>query len=233
MSWKFALPIVAAMMLGQAAVTGVAAHILNEATQFSDIKSSDARFDIMMLIAAGVLPQGKTFGPDQPLTRRDLASWVAVTNGFGGGEKADPDALAGAALKAGAVDSLEGNATYGDLLKAFFAEGEVKVEARGNTPTKGEAAGLLASNFSTLLGRLSVTEGPRGAVSAVEAKTAANGSKIYLITIGNTTAPAYGHARVANGPTDFSKWQGMTVRRSLTREINGNRFWVFLEADAR
>jgi hypothetical protein len=223
-------------MLVLPAASGALAHVKNEETQFPDIEFSDARFDIVLLAAAGIIPETPVFEPDRPLSRRDVASWVALAQGLGkGGETPDTDALAQAALTAGVVNSLDGEATFSDLAAAFFP-GQGAPERERETPTKGEAAQFVASRLTTaaesgtLLDRLRISEGPTGAVAAVKSEAAAHGT-VYVVTIGETKAPAYAHVRVANGPTDLLVWEGRVVRRSLSREIDGQMRLIYLEAE--
>lgn len=240
MQLKSALTFLAVVTLAQAALTGGAsAHVKNEETQFPDIEASDARYDIVLLVAAGIVPQTPVFEPDQPLTRRDLASWVALAEGLGkGGETPDTDTLAQAALKAGAIESIEGTATFEELSEVFF-DGQVTVDGKDGTPAKAEAARFVALhltapvNGTTLLTRLKLQEGPTGTVDRVETAKTADGHSIYIFTIGRTTAPAYAHIRVANGPTDLLVWEGRTARRSFLRQIEGEGVLVYLEAEPR
>lgn len=235
-AWKFARQAFVLAVLVLAAANGAFAHVKNEETQFPDIEFSDARFDVVLLAAAGIIPETPVFEPDRRLTRRDVASWVALAQGLGkGGETPDTDALAQAALTAGVVNSLDGDATFGDLVAAFFPGQAAPARAR-ETPTKAAAAQFLASRLTsatesrTLLDRLRIAEGPTGAVTAVASEGAGHGA-VYVVTIGETKAPAYAHIRVANGPADLLVWEGRMVRRSLSREIDGQVRLIYLEAE--
>ena len=237
MSWKCVSSLLAALVLVLATATAALAHIKNEETQFPDIEFSDARFDIVLLAGAGVIPETPVFEPDQPLSRLDLAAWVALAEGLAeGGETPNVEALAQAALDASEVTSLEGDATFGELATAFF-KGQVQAETAGDTPTKAAAAQFVAAHLSTavegttLLDRRGITLGPTGPVALVESERTADGDNAYFVTIGETRAPVYVHGRVANGPTDLLAWEGRTVRRSFTRQIGDNTFWVYLEAE--
>lgn len=236
LAWKFARPALVLTMLVLLAASGARAHVKNEETQFPDIEFSEARFDVVLLAAAGIVPETPVFEPDRPLSRRDVASWVALAQGLGkGGETPDTDALAKAALTAGAVASLDGEATFGELAAAFFP-GQAAPEREGETPTKAQAAQFVASRLVTatgdspLLDRLRIVEGPTGTVAAVASEGAGHGA-VYVVTIGETKAPAYAHVRVANGPSDLLVWQGRVVRRSLSREIDGQMRLIYLEAE--
>lgn len=215
---------------------GALAHVKNEETQFPDIEFSDARFDVVLLAAAGIVPETPVFEPERRLTKRDLASWVALAQGLGkGGETPDTDALAKAALAAGVVASLDGDATFGELAAAFFP-GQAAPERAGETPTKAAAAKFLASQLTaatpggSLLDRMRIAAGPTGAITSVESQGSGH-SASYVVTIGETKAPAYAHIRVANGPADLLVWQGLVVRRSLSRDIDGQMRLIYLEAE--
>jgi len=211
------------------------AHIKNEASQFPDIEYSDARFDIVMLVGAGVLPETPVFEPDKSLSRRELAAWIALARGLQpGGETPDTDELAQAAIDAGLVDSLEGDATFSELNDAFFG-GEAEVADAGTTPTKAEAAGFIAAHLDTeaglaLLEQRNLSHGDTGIVGPVETQKGHHGS-VYLMTVGDTTQPMDEHGRVTNGPTDLLQWEGRTVRRSFVRSSGDSAVWVYLEAE--
>lgn len=236
--WKCARQTFVLAVLALVSASGALAHLKNEETQFPDIEFSDARFDVVLLAAAGIIPETPVFEPDRPLNRRDLASWVALARGLGkGGETPNTDALAQAALKAGAVASLDGVATFGELAAAFFP-GQAAPERERETPTKAAAAQFVASRLTTatesgtLLDRLRISAGPTGAITKVESQADGHGhGTVYVVTIGETKAQAYAHARVANGPTDLLVWEGRVVRRSLSREIDGQMSLIYLEAE--
>lgn len=209
-------------------------HIKNEASQFPDIEFSDARFDIVMLVGAGIIPETPVFEPDKTLSRRELATWAALSRGLApGGETPDTAALADTALKAGVVDSLEGGATLGDLNALFFG-GEAEVANPDEIPTKAEAASFIAAHLDTDAGRALLASrglepGATGPVAAVETRAGHHGS-VYVITVGDTTLPMHAHGRVANGPTDLLQWGGRTVRRSFVRPEGDSAVWTYLEA---
>ncbi len=154
-------------------VSGYAlAHIKNEASQFPDIEFSDSRFDIVVLVGAGIIPETPVFEPDKLLSKRELAVWTALAADLGaGGETPDSAALADSALNHGLVDTLDGDATLADLNKAIF-EGALAVENAGNVPSKAEAATIIAEQLHrdagmVLLNRKGLRVGSAGVVSAV------------------------------------------------------------------
>ncbi len=223
---------------GCLAAGGALAHIKNEASQFPDIEFSAARYDIVVLVGAGIIPQTPVFEPDSPLSRHDLAAWVALARGLGtGGETPDVDALAAAALEHGAVESLDGNATYSEL-NALFFDGSLSVDEPGRTPTRGEAASFIADQLPTeaghaLLESLDLQIGATGAVTSVRTEGGEGHGAAYVITVGGTDLPMYAHGRVANGPVDLLQWNGREVRRSFVREGDHGPMWIYLEAEPR
>lgn len=212
------------------------AHIKNEASQFPDIEFSESRFDIVVLVGAGIIPETPVFEPDKPLSKRELVTWAALAvNLAAGGETPDTDALADAALEQGLVDSLEGTASYADLNDLFFA-GRLSVDTATATPTKAQAASFIASQLHTDAGQaLLETRGLRfgdvGQITAVELGQEHHGDSTYLISVGNTALPMYSHGRVANGPTDLVQWQGRVIRRSFVRGQGDAMMWAYLEAE--
>ena len=231
-----ALAVVTVAVLGLLTVGIAIAHIKNEASQFPDIEFSDARFDIVVLVGAGIIPETPVFEPDAPFSRFDLATWAALAENLGvGGETPDTDALAAAALEQGLVESTDGPATYKKINDVFF-RGQLTPDRPAATPTKGEAASFIATHLTTsagevLLARRGVRKGPAGYDARVESRSNPDGGNTYMITIGATSLPMYAHGRVANGPIDLVQWDGRTVRRSFIREQGDLILWAYLEAE--
>ncbi len=211
------------------------AHVKNEETQFPDLEYSDARIEILLLSALGIIPETPVFEPEAPLTRTALGSWVALARGLAEpSETPDVDALAAASLEAGLIASRDGEATWRDLSDAFL-DGAPALETPDATPSKEAAARFLVEHLGAgrdgLAMASDVEPGPRGVVAEVQTEKQPDGGSAYFVTIGQTTHPAYTHARVANGPTDLLAWEGRTVVRSYTRRIGDRTFWLFLEAE--
>lgn len=210
------------------------AHIKNEATQFPDIEFSDARFDIVVLVGAGIIPETPVFEPDKTLSMHELASWAALARGLGkGGETPDVDALAQLALQRKIVDTLSGNARNSDINRLFF-DGQIDLDAPDRSPTKAEAASLIATRLDTpagsaLLRDRGLAAAAGGEVTEVTTREGHHGSA-YVITIGGTTHEMDAHGRVANGPTDLLQWQGKNVRRAFVRGSGEHIVWKYLEA---
>ena len=213
------------------------AHIKNEATQFPDIEFSDARFDIVVLVGAGIIPETPVFEPDKPLAMGELASWAALAEGLGrGGETPDVEALAVAARDNGLVESLEGDATLDDINRLFFG-GQLEFADGGRTPTKAEAATLIATQLggeagAALLEKRGLRPGATGEVTDIGTQEGHHGSA-YVLTVGGTALAMDEHGRVANGPTDLLQWQGRSVRRSFVRGEADHARWLYLEAEPR
>jgi hypothetical protein len=226
-----------ALVLAVLPLESVIAHIMTDTTQFSDIKSSDARFDIVVLVGAGIIPETSQFEPEKKLSRTDLAAWGAlVAKPVASSEdKPDVNALAKAALQQGLVKSLDGDATYAEINTLFF-QGKYEMAQADVVPTRAEAASYIAAGLVSPAGGALLTKngwmaGPIGQVSKVEAKTNPDGGESYWITIGGMTMPMYTHGRVGNGPSDLAKWAGRTIKRSFMRHQGDVAVWTYLEAE--
>jgi hypothetical protein len=227
-----------ALILGGLLTFGSAlGHIKNEATQFPDIEFSDARFDIVVLVGAGIIPQTPVFEPDKTLSNADLAAWAALAEGLGrGGENPDTAALAAAALEQGLVTSLDGDASFADLNRLFFAS-TLEVEDGERAPSKGEAASFIATSLASdagiaLLAKRDLVAGNGGDVTEVAIEKGHHGNA-YIMTVGGTKLQMDEHGRVANGPIDLLQWEGRSVRRSFVHGSGEKAKWIYLEAQPR
>ena len=213
------------------------AHIKNESSQFPDIEFSDTRFEIVLLVGAGIIPETPVFEPDLELSRTELAAWAALASGIAeGGETPDMKKLSEAAVNAGLIEGVQGNATYADINNVLF-NGVLTLDNPDAVPSKGEAAGFLANNLNvdingeTLLGRRDMMSGPSGQVTAVESRLNPDGGSSYYITVAGETYPLYSHGRVANGPTDLIQWKERNIRRSFLKQLGDLTLWIYLEAE--
>ena len=224
-------------VIGLLVYSNASGHIKNEATQFPDIEFSAARFDIVVLVGAGIIPETPVFEPDKALSNEELAAWAALAAGLGrGGENADTAALAAAAMTEGIVDSLAGNASLADLNRVFFA-GNLDIDDGEQTPSKADAASLIATALGSevgqgLLERRGLGMGVGGDVTEVAIEEGHHGNA-YVLTIGGTKLQMDEHGRVANGPTDLLQWEGRRVRRSFVRGSGHHALWIYLEAEPR
>ena len=234
---KLCNPNISLIVTGLLACGSALGHIKNEATQFPDIEFSAARFDIVVLVGAGIIPETPVFEPDKALSNEELAAWVALATGLGrGGENPDTAALAAAALGQGIVDSLEGDAGLADINRLLFA-GNLDIEDGERMPTKAEAASLIATALGSeageaLLERRNLAVGVSGDVTEVVIEEGHHGNA-YVLTIGGTKLQMDEHGRVANGPTDLLQWEGRRVRRSFIRGSGQHAQWMYLEAEPR
>lgn len=212
------------------------AHIKNEASQFPDIEFSKSRFDIVVLVGVGIIPETPVFEPDRLLTKKELATWAALAKNVGpGGETPNEAALAASAVEHGLIDSLEGNATLNDINAAVFA-GALSIDEGDKVPTKAEAASLIADQLHlaaglALLSGKGLHVGGTGVVSAVEPGDSHHGVATYTLTIGRTKLPMDSHGRVANGPVDLLQWSGRAVARSFVRGEGHHAEWTYLETE--
>jgi hypothetical protein len=235
---KALLNVFGPLILAGAMAANVAAHIMTDTTQFPDMKASDARFDVMVLVAAGIIPEKGPFGADEPLMHQDLAVWSALALGLQNktGEQAGTAELARRALEQGLVTSLEGQATYAEIDTVLF-QGGFAHEHPDEVPSRGAAAayivaGLADAAGTPLMEKLSLQYGPIGKVTSVESRKNPDGGSSVYITVAGTALPVYVHGRVGNGPADLKQWQGRTVRRSLIRKQGEFAVWLYLEAEA-
>ncbi len=135
MKINYRLTLVLVAIAASFSFDNAAAHIKNEASQFPDIEYSDARFDIVLLVGAGIIPETPVFEPDAPFSRGDLATWAALAGDLGaGGETPDTETLAAVALERGLVESIDGQATYEEINKIFF-RGQLTPDRPAATPT--------------------------------------------------------------------------------------------------
>lgn len=214
----------------------VYAHIQTEMSLFSDIKDSDARFDIVVMVAAGIVPESPEFGPDKKLSRADLAAWASNVAGLvARTDKPDVNALAKAALEKGLVKSIEGDATFAEINTVFY-QGMDQPEQPDAVPTRAQAAsylakGLLAPVAGSLLEKAGLRSGPTGIVAKVESRTNPDGGSSNYVTIGDSTLPVYTHAKVGNGPSDITKWKGLTARRTFVRKLGDISVWAYMEGE--
>ncbi|MGK0298537.1 MAG: hypothetical protein ACI9XC_002159 [Gammaproteobacteria bacterium] len=217
-------------------VCNVVAHTDNETTLFPDIKTIDARFDVILLVSIGIIPVTENYHPEDRLSRLDLAAWATLATGLAeAGVKPMIKSLADIALTNGLIDTVDGDASYADINKVLF-NGFLSTDSSKVNPTRADAAKFIAANLSngikgeTLLEKRGMYFGPTGKVSSVETRTNPDGSTSYFITIANETYPMYPHGKLANGPTDLKLWQDKNVRRSVIRNLGQFKLWVFLEA---
>jgi hypothetical protein len=208
------------------------AHVVNENTIYDDIRYSEAKEDIVMLRGIGAIAapaQGvNLFKPQDKLTKAELAYWSAAYNKIGG-EQATMENLRKAAVADGLVDSLEGNATYGEVSKAYFA-GKAAVQNANSELTREQFA-LFMGHFlkekvdgKTLYDMAGFTPGPSGLIEKVAEKTqgaGGNEDKVFILSIGGKQYALDPHPKVVRGPTDLTVWKKKNLESS----------WIAMEED--
>lgn len=214
------------------------AHTTNESTLFPDIKESNARFDVILLVGIGIVPETAKFNPDTNLSRTDLAAWGALAYGLVvpvPGEAPDIKGIATTAMQKGLIDNLNGKASYEDINQVLF-NGGLQFDSSETMPTRAQAAKFIVANLEeyikgeSLLSRREMHFGPTGMVKDVESKMNPDGGSTVYLTIGEESYAVYSHGKVANGPVDLKQWKGKMVRRSIVRNLGQFKLWVFLEA---
>jgi hypothetical protein len=218
--------------------TSTLAHTTNESTLFPDIKGSSARFDVILLVGIGIVPETNKFNPDTNLTRSDLAVWGALAHGLVvpvPGEAVDIQGIASTAMNKGIIDNLNGNASYKDINQVLF-DGGLQIDSSETMPTRAQAAEFIVANLEanikgeSLLSRREMHLGPTGKVIDVQSKMNPDGGSTMYLTLGEESYAVYSHGKLANGPVDLKQWKGKMVRRSIVRNLGQFQLWVFLEA---
>jgi hypothetical protein len=201
--------------------------LLNDQNLYEDIQFVQAKDDLMRLSGIGVIANDHgvpLFRPQDMLTRMDLAYWAGSFLQPGGHETAaDSMDVAKAALAQGVVSSLQGNATYGDVNRAYF-QGQAKVDHPDSELSREAFVLFMAPylhtriNGGTLYETAGYSMGPTGTVETVtnQDTTDANGklSKKYEMKINGKSYALTAHPKVLNGPVSPSFWQGKLIKES-------------------
>jgi len=195
------------------------AHITNENTIYEDVEYSQAKEQLVALRsinAIGYESGANVFEPQKKLTKLDLAFHVSTFYALGGDEEENTlskEQTAKLAVDKGYVNSLEGNATYQDVNKAYF-DGKIALKEEKKELTKEEFVFFLTYDINDLLTKAKVTEGPVGKVDSVKVK----GEEEITFTIDGKDYPFYGHGKVINGPVDLKKWEGKKIGESYLKD---------------
>lgn len=202
------------------------AHITNQDTLFPDIAQTPQSREIVLLTALGVIPETPTFGPNQVLTRTELAAWAALTHHAAqGGESPD---IATLKQKGTQWVSGSGNATAADINLAIFDDW-LPLRDPGQQFTKAEAAGFIAAHLSpALLKQLDAQPGPTGVITRVKTGTSPDGDTSYTFEIGGQWYPCYDHVMVI-GSTDLSTWLHTDLARSYLRKTSDGDVLVYIQ----
>jgi hypothetical protein len=202
----------------------VSAHVVNEKTIYDDIEFSEAKEEIVYLRGLDMIAHERgalLFKPQEKLTKLELAFWVATYKKLGGHD-ASKEELQKAAVEKGLIDSLEGDATYEDVNKAYF-NGKAPVETAGAELTKEDFVQYMGTFLTekvdgkTLFDMAGYEPGPSGVVEKVEFETEGEGDsayKVFRYTIGGTTYQVSQHPKILNGPVDLGVWEGKEIEES-------------------
>lgn len=193
----------------------------NEKTLYDDIEFSQAKEEIVYLRGLDVIAYehgAKLFKPQDKLKKAEVAFWAASLKGLGGHDAKAED-LQKSAVENGLIDSLEGNATYADVNKAYFA-GKAPVEKPENELTREEFA-LFMGQFlkekvdeKTLFEMAGAEPGPTGVIEKVTVKEEGEGEqkkKIYWFTFEGKDYKVSPHPKMLYGPVDLTQWKGKKV----------------------
>jgi len=214
---KKVLTVIAASFI--AFTTTSYAHITNENTIYEDVEYSQAKEQLVALRsinAIGYESGANVFEPQKKLTKLDLAFHVSTFYALGGDEEESTltkEQTAQLAVDKGYVDSLEGNATYQDVNKAYF-DGKIDLKEEKKELTKEEFVFFLTYDLKDLLTKAHVTEGPTGTVDSVKV---AGEEEITFVVDGKSYA-FYGHGKVINGPVDLTQWKGKKIGESYLKD---------------
>jgi hypothetical protein len=209
----------------------VSAHVSNEKTIYDDIEFSEAKEEIVYLRGLNVIAHERganLFKPQEKLTKQELAFWVATYKKLGGHDASKED-LQKAAVDQALIDSLDGNATYKDVNKAYF-DGKAPLENADAELTKEDFAQYMGIFLTekvdgkTLFDMAGYEPGPSGVVEKVEFETEGEGDsayKVFRYTIGGRVYQLSQHPKILNGPVDLGVWEGKEIEESWLASGHG------------
>lgn len=213
-----ALAVIAMLMLRPPAAS---AHIVYAGNAFADIGLSEYREEIVYASRLGLIASeegGDVFRPADPLLRADLAQWAAAFYGLAAAD--DPEGAGKAALDAGLVASLEGQATYGDIDRAVFRGGltlEDGAYPADRAVTREQYAAFVVKFAATqvegkrLEEHAGLAAGPAG---VVQVRTNADAAYGYEFLIDGKVWTLGGHPRIVHAPGDPALWDGRELAAS-------------------
>ncbi|MGN7454681.1 hypothetical protein ACTHPH_07690 [Paenibacillus pasadenensis] len=221
--------VLAAMLLLASAALDpfrAAAHVVTSANAYADISLSPAQEEIVLLTGMGIIAYSHdetTFRPLDKLKRSELAYWAAEFHRQAEAG-ATAEQAARSALSAGLIGSLDGNADYGDVNRAFFG-GELTLEPSGKLRpddelTREQFAAFVSERLQEPLSEGTLPEqagyesGPAGIVERVVVEEERDG---YDVQIGDQSYRLYEHPRVMGASSDPAQWEGQVLVRSWTK----------------
>ncbi|MFC0215027.1 hypothetical protein ACFFK0_21770 [Paenibacillus chartarius] len=233
---------IAILLLFVQTSTAAFAHVENEKTLYDDIETSRALEDIVYLRGMGLIaaePGAKLFRPLAPLQKADLAYWAGTFKGFGGDGK-QPEQVRAEALRSGLVTSLEGDATYADVNRAYL-DGREAADQSDAKLTREQFATYLRSAVQqpaaagSLVQRLGYVQGPSGTIERVIENIVGEGAAAYAsytIVVGGKEYKLSEHPKALYGPTDLKQWQGKTLSETwMAGEASGRPEMIILKLE--
>lgn len=208
------------------------AHVSNEYTVYDDMNYSKAKEDVLKLKALGVIPytEGATiYSPSDILTKSELGYWAAQFLTKSDEPKTEKDYI-NLAINLEIVADEKGNATYNDVITAYFGKEAVKDKDIQEFVNKKGKETINKEEFALLLGQLierkektglfiksGMQKGPSGVIESVKTESVTESDStysVYKVTIGGQEYPLNHHPKVVYGPTDIESWQGREVAQT-------------------
>ena len=205
------------------------AHVSNEYTIYDDTQHSEAKVPLVQLRTLGVIPYAhgaNIYGPQDILKKQELGYWTAQF--FGKDDKKNEKDYVKEALDMKIIDSDKGNATYSDVLTAFFGKDAAKDKEMQEAIKGKEKKEITKEEFAILLGKFvqrdgkdsllmksGLQEGPKGKIDKVITKEVTEGEtkfNTYQVEINGVTYPVSGHPKALYGPVELEKWVGKEIQ---------------------
>lgn len=204
------------------------AHVSNEYTIYDDTQYSEAKDELVQLRTLGVIPYthgASIYGPQDILKKEELGYWTAQF--FGKDDKKNEKDYVKEAIDMKLIDTDKGNATYTDVLTAYFGNGALKDKEMQEAIKGKEKKEITKEDFAILLGKFvdldgkdnlllksGYQAGPKGKVESVITKEVKEGDttfNTYQLVIGGVTYPVSHHPKILFGPVELEKWIGKEV----------------------
>lgn len=205
--------------------TVASAHIVNDQNLYEDLQYSKAKSEIVYLTGLGVIPYEHgtmLFSPKDKLTRAELGFWAGSFYKLK--EQGAPhDKYAAAALEKGLLSTLEGNATFDDVNRAFF-QGKIQVENPQEEVSREEFALFVYEHRNekvddkSLYDHAGLVSGPAGTVEKVTVQ-----DKTPQLKLGDRELTLSSHPRVLNASVDPATWEGRTLEQSWLKTADDQK----------
>jgi hypothetical protein len=204
--------------------TSAYAHVVNEKTIYDDIEFSKATEQIVYLRALNVIPYvagANLFKPQEKLSKSDLDLWSSTYK------------------KGKHKETLQGNATYADVNKAYF-DGKATVDNPSNEITHEEFALFVGKyitekiNGKSLLESNGFESGPTGTIEGIKSTTAGEGEKAYKvfqIIIDKKAYQVSEHPKILYGLVDLNAWVGKKIKQTWVTGDKKELTIIVLEKD--